>query len=72
MLTRIMSGPWGEISGCHQYSPGFSRPVGFPVGLPFVWNDGLSIACEAVRSATEITRVVRSFMAKFEGEVLLH
>src|SRR5262252_6916198 len=44
MLTRIMSGPSGEISGCHQYSPGLSVPVGFPVGVPLVWNDGLSIA----------------------------
>src|SRR5437762_9149328 len=62
MLTRSMSGPWGEISGCHQYSPGLSGPVGFPVGVPFVWNDGFSIACEAVRSPIEIARVVRNFM----------
>ena len=29
-------GPWGEISGCHQYSPGLSAPVGLFVGVPFV------------------------------------
>ena len=35
-LTRTMSGPLGESSGCHQYWPGLSWPLGFPVGVPLV------------------------------------
>src|SRR5262245_49216323 len=35
-LTRMISGPLGEICGFHQYSPGLSAPVGFPVGKPLV------------------------------------
>src|SRR5205814_3819197 len=34
MLTSTMSGPLGESCGFHQYSPGLSGPVGFPVGVP--------------------------------------
>ncbi len=44
MLTNASTGPLGEISGLHQYSPGLSTPVGFPVGEPWVWADGFSIA----------------------------
>jgi hypothetical protein len=60
---RIMSGPCGEISGCHQYSPGLSGPVGFPVGVPFVWNDGLSIvACDAVKMEKVRMRTIKYFI----------
>jgi hypothetical protein len=46
-----MTGPVGEISGCHQYSPGFSGPVGFPVGLPLVWKEGRFMEKELARRA---------------------
>ena len=35
-LTSTMTGPLGEIFGFHQYSPGLSWPLGFPVGVPLV------------------------------------
>src|SRR5438093_4356216 len=62
MLTSKTTGPLGESCGFHQYSPGLSCPVGLPVGVPFVWNDGLSIACDPVRTPTEIARIIRNFM----------
>src|SRR6476661_782364 len=43
ILTKATTGPCGESFGFHQYSPGLSGPVGFPVGVPWVWNEGLSI-----------------------------
>jgi hypothetical protein len=58
-----MRGPAGEISGCHQYSPGLSVPVGLPVGAPFVWKDGLSIAADAVKMEMERARTVKDFMS---------
>src|SRR6478736_4671071 len=61
-LTRIMTGPLGEISGCHQYSPGFNGPVGFPVGLPLVWNEGRSIANEVARRPVVSAMTVPSFI----------
>src|SRR5215469_10823124 len=63
MLTSTTTGPVGESCGFHQYSPGFSAPVGLPVGVPLVWNDGLCIASDAVRSPTDIARMIRNFMA---------
>jgi hypothetical protein len=36
MLTSTMSGPLGESSGFHQYSPGLSVPVVLPVRMPWV------------------------------------
>ena len=48
-----MSGPCGEISGCHQYSPGLSGPDGFPVGEPLVWKDGWGIANDVASRAIE-------------------
>jgi hypothetical protein len=36
--------------------------VGFPVGVPFVWNDGLSIAKEVAMSAVKTAMIGRSFM----------
>ena len=36
-------------------------------GVPLVWNDGFSIACEAVSSPTEIARIVRSFIKNVVG-----
>src|ERR1041385_8577097 len=61
-LTRIMTGPLGESSGSHQYSPGFRGPVGFPVGLPLVWNEGRSIANEVARREAEKAMMKRSFI----------
>jgi hypothetical protein len=58
-----MRGPAGEISECHQYWPGLSVPVGLPVGVPFVWKDGLSIAADAVKMEMEKARIVRHFIA---------
>src|SRR5436190_17928905 len=51
-LTKTIRGPLGEISGLHQYSPGLSAPDGLPVGVPFVWAAGFSIACTEASSAT--------------------
>src|SRR5690349_2803458 len=61
-LTRIITGPLGESSGCHQYSPGFKGPVGFPVGVPLVWKEGRSIANEVARRTAERTIVDPSFI----------
>ena len=44
MLTSATTGPFGEISPFHQYSPGFITPVGRPVGVPAVCAAGLGIA----------------------------
>jgi hypothetical protein len=41
MLTNATTGPAGESSGRHQYSPGFNSPVGRPVGVPRVWAEGI-------------------------------
>src|ERR1044072_8104286 len=43
MLTSTTTGPEGETRELHQYSPGLSGPVAFPVGMPLVWNDGCGI-----------------------------
>src|SRR6516225_4077295 len=48
-LTSATTGPRGESLGSHQYSPGLSVPVGLPVGVPLVWNDGCSIAKEVAK-----------------------
>src|SRR4029077_723624 len=69
ILTSTTTGPVGDSCGFHQYSPGLSVPVGLPVGVPLVWNDGFSIACEAVSSPTEIARIVRSFIRNAVGGV---
>src|SRR4030095_3218432 len=61
-LTRIMSGPLGETFGFHQYSPGFSEPVGLPAGVPALWKKGFGIACEPATSAMEMAKVVRILM----------
>jgi hypothetical protein len=37
-------------------------PVGLPVGVPFVWNEGLSIAADAVKMERERARIVKHFM----------
>src|SRR5689334_20528985 len=42
-LTSTTTGPSGDTTGFHQYSPGLSGPVGLPVGEPLVWADGLGI-----------------------------
>jgi hypothetical protein len=39
-----------------------SPPVHLPVGVPFVWNDGISIACEVVRSPIQIVKVVSNLI----------
>ena len=44
MLTKATTGPRGDKSGFHQYSPGLSGPVRFPVGAPFVCAVGRSMA----------------------------
>ena len=62
MLIKIINGPCGDTSGCHQYSPGFIGPVGFPVGVPLVWKEGLSTDCEVVRSANERAKIVKNFI----------
>src|SRR6516165_10732086 len=62
ILTSTTTGPRGESCGFHQYWPGLSVPVGLPVGVPFVWNDGCSIACEAVNSETDRIRIVMCFI----------
>ena len=38
-------------------------------GVPLVWNDGFSIACEAVSSPIKIARIVRSFTKNVVGGV---
>src|SRR5215471_3981446 len=62
MLTSTTTGPRGESSGFHQYSPGLSGPVGLPVGVPLVWNDGCSIAKEVAMSAAEIVMTDWNFI----------
>ena len=57
-----MSGPLGESCGFHQYSPGLSGPDGLPVGVPWVWKDGRSIACAEASMATETARLAMNFM----------
>ena len=37
--------------------------------VPLVWNDGFSIAFEAVNSPSEIARIVRSFIKNVVGGV---
>ena len=64
-LISTMSGPRGESSGCHQYSPGLSGPVALPVGEPLVWAAGFSTACVEVRTAKDRARTVRSFIGCF-------
>ncbi len=61
-LTSTTSGPLGESCGFHQYSPGLSGPVGLPVGVPLVWEEGCGIACELVSRATEMARTLSNFM----------
>jgi len=39
-----------------------SVPVGLPVGVPFVWKEGLSIAADAVKMEMERARIVKYFM----------
>lgn len=36
-------------------------------GVPLVWNDGVSIVCEAVSIPIEIARIVRSFKKNVVG-----
>src|SRR6478736_4324701 len=67
-LTRTMRGPLGESSGCHQYSPGLSAPVGLPVGVPLVWKEGCCTACEDTSKATEIVRMPMSFICRYLDE----
>jgi hypothetical protein len=45
--TNTTTGPVGETTGAHQYSPGFNGPVGFPVGVPLVCAAGLSMTPNA-------------------------
>ena len=37
-------------------------------GVPLVWNDGVSVVCEAVSIPIEIARIVRSFKKKWWAE----
>src|SRR6476620_10228825 len=67
-LTNTMSGPLGESCGFHQYSPGFSGPVGLPVGVPLVCADGLSTACAVEIRTAKRARRRRSFMRCGAGE----
>src|ERR1700754_238697 len=62
MLTSTMSGPLGESCGLHQYSPGFSGPVGLPVGVPLVCADGFSTPCTVEIRTAKRARRRRSFM----------
>src|SRR5256885_854370 len=64
-LTSTPPGPAGEIRGFHQYSPGLSGPVDFPVAVPFVWNDGCGIGaveagCEVIAASAMVAKI-RSF-----------
>src|SRR5580765_1809119 len=61
-LTNTMSGPLGESCGFHQYSPGFSGPVGLPVGVPLVCADGFSTACAVEMRTARRGRRPRNFM----------
>src|SRR5215813_7143782 len=61
-LTSATTGPRGESFGSHQYSPGLSVPVGLPVGVPLVWNDGCSIAKEVATSAAEMVMTAPNFI----------
>src|SRR3954470_20637363 len=63
-LTSTTTGPRGESCGFHQYSSGLSGPVGLPVGLPWVWNDGRSIAKEVAASAAKRAMTGRNFMGR--------
>ena len=38
-------------------------------GVPLMWNDGFSIACEAVSNPIEIAGIVRSFIKNVVGGV---
>src|SRR6476620_153390 len=66
-LTRTMRGPLGESSGCHQYSPGLSVPVGLPVGVPLVWKEGCCTAYDEVSSAIVSAIVDRIFIRRFKN-----
>lgn len=55
-------GGCGESSGRHEYSPGLSGPVDLPVGIPLVWNDGLSIAGDAATKVRKRMNVAQVFM----------
>src|SRR5262245_20330668 len=63
-LTSTTTGPRGESRGFHQYSPGLSGPVGLPVGVPLVWNDGCSIAKEVATSAAKIAMTGLNFIGR--------
>src|ERR1700741_2527442 len=63
-LTSTTTGPRGERPGFHQYSPGLSGPVGLPLGVPLVWNDGCSIAKEVTTSAAKIAMTALNFIGK--------
>src|SRR4029077_1145162 len=67
ILTRTTTGPCGESFGFHQYSPGLSGPVGLPVGVPWVWNEGLSIEYEEVSSAIVSAMVDRIFIRRLKN-----
>src|SRR3954462_8193394 len=69
-LTSTIKGPLGDSSGFHQYSPGFSRPLDLPVGMPLVCAAGLSIAWDAaVRSATKIVSMTGAFMKRDQRQL---
>src|SRR5437660_11214629 len=62
MLTSTTTGPLGESCGFHQDPPGLRGPVGLPIGVPFVWNDGRSIAWGTVKRPMEMAGFARSFV----------
>ena len=37
-------------------------------GVPLVWNDGFSVACEAVSSPIEMARIVKTFIKTWWAE----
>ena|SRR5437667_8422452 len=66
MLTSTTTGPSGETRGFHQYSPGFSGPVGLPVGEPFVWNDGCVIEAATASDGFSVASVMRAAIRSFD------
>ena len=58
MLTITMTGPMGDMAGDHQYSPGLSLPVGLPVGVPLVWNDGCGMDAASAGGDAAITPAI--------------
>src|ERR1700726_3072694 len=65
-LTSTTTGPRGESPAFHQYSPGLSAPVGVPVGVPLVWNDGWSMPTKAATIEAKMAMTAWNFIDRSE------